>query len=919
MVQNNTIHISGARAHNLKNINVSIPRNKLVVVTGVSGSGKSSLVIDTLFAEGQRKYVESLSSYARQFLLRMEKPDVDFIHGLSPAIAIDQHVSTATTRSTVGTMTEIYDYLRLLFAKIGKTYSPISNNLVQKYNTNDVLNHLFTFPLNTKVQILAPIKNIEEINIEALIQKGVRRLFIDHVTYNIDDTLPSQFNKAYALIDRTSIQNDEDNKHRLADSIDLAFLIGEGRCAIEIDKQNIVTFSSYLELDGIVFEVPTLQLFNYNSPQGACPICEGFGTIQGIDHNLVIPNRALSVFSDAIAPWRTDKMLAWKKDFINKAAKHNFPIHTPIAELSKEEYKLLWNGSKDFKGIKAFFNEVQSQNYKIQYRVLEAKYKGRTICDNCEGSRLKPEANFVKISDTTISSCVMMSIKELHNWVFSLQLEDTDLQISKRILEELKVRLQTMKEVGLEYLNLNRFSNTLSGGETQRIHLTRTLGSNLTDALYILDEPSIGLHSHDTNRLIGILKHLRDLGNTVIVVEHDEDIIREADYLIDIGPEAGNLGGEVVFEGKYTDIAKGEKSLTLDYLQQRKKIELSTYKRTLNNFITLNGVTKNNIKSLDVKIPLNAFSVITGVSGSGKTTLIKDVLYPALKTKIDGFGPNPGQFSELSFNYKLLHRVEFIDQNPIGRSSRSNPATYVKAYDAIRDLFSKQNLSKLRGYTSSNFSFNTEGGRCESCAGEGEQIVEMQFLADVHLVCEDCGGKRFKYDILEVKYKEKNIADVLDMTVDEAIEFFENQTDLQKKLKPLQDVGLGYVHLGQSSSTLSGGEAQRIKLASFLQKNLLSIPTLFIFDEPTTGLHFHDIKKLLKSFQLLIENGNTIIVIEHQLDIVKNADWIIDLGPSGGDDGGKLMFQGKLMDFLEVENNLTAMHLRAKLKTDGFI
>ena len=916
MESTNYIHIAGARVHNLKNIDVIIPRNSLVVVTGVSGSGKSSLVMDTLFAEGQRKYVESLSSYARQFLTRMEKPDVDYITGLSPAISISQHVSTSTTRSTVGTMTEIYDYLRLLFAKIGKYYDPTTNEPISRFSTSEVLDILATYPENTKIRILAPLHEYDK---DALSTLGIRRILLDNTTYNIEDEIPNSWQSLYALVDRAVIKHDTDNIHRLSDSIELAFLIGNDMCGIDFPDGGIHYYNKQLEWNGKKFEPFTIQDFNFNSPQGACPHCEGFGNVVGISRDLVLPNPALSVYDDAVAPWRTEKMSVWKKNFVRKALAFDFPIHTPISQLTKEQYKLLWKGANGISGIDDFFKEVQENNYKIQYRVLESKYRGKTLCPKCEGTRLKIETNYVRIQNTTIGSCITMSIKDLYLWVNNLILDSKETIITKRLLPELINRLKTMKDIGLDYLAMNRLANTLSGGETQRIHLTRTLGSNLSDSLYILDEPSIGLHSYDTMRLIDTLVRLRDLGNTVVVVEHDEDIIRHADFLIDIGPEAGINGGHVVFCGKYTPKSSAEKSLTLDYLQGKRKIDIPSKLQNYNNYIELRGANRHNLKTIDIKIPLHALTVVTGVSGSGKTTLIKDTLVPAIRQKLEESGYNQGVISSLSFPQKLLQRIEFIDQNPIGRSSRSNPITYVKAYDIIRDIFAQQNLSKIRGYSPGYFSFNIEGGRCETCQGEGETVVEMQFLADVHLTCEDCGGKRFKQDILEVKYKEKNIADILSMTVDDAIVFFYEKKDLLKKLIPLQQVGLGYVQLGQSSSTLSGGEAQRIKLASFLQKGNLALPTLFIFDEPTTGLHFHDIQKLLIAFRLLIESGNTVVVIEHQMDVIKNADWIIDLGPGGGDAGGHVMYQGIMKDFLVHEDSITAKYLKEKLSSDATI
>ena len=927
------IFIKGARTHNLKNIDVEIPRNKLVVVTGVSGSGKSSLTIDTLYAEGQRRYVESLSSYVRQFMSRMDKPDVDYIKGLSPAIAIEQKTTTGTTRSTVGTLTEIYDYLRLLYAKIGKTYSPVSGKLVQKQEVSDVIDYIKTLDETAKIQILSPLKEITKNKLETLLQDGIQRLLLNGEVvkiedYKIPETLVSKIESdkkltthdsrlttsAYILIDRATAEQTEDNLYRLADSISLAFSESDGECVMDVPGKTKKIFSNRFEADGMTFEIPSPQLFNFNSPYGACPTCEGFGTILGIDHDLVIPNKNVSVYEDAVVCWRGEVMSWWKKELIKGAPKCDFPIHKPIIDLTKVQYKMLWEGNQYFQGINAFFKDVESQTYKIQYRVMLAKYRGRTACDQCGGTRLRPDTEYVKVGDKSIGDLLQMTIKNLYEHFAQLKTDKHDTQIASRILLEINNRLQFMVDVGLEYLSLNRFSNTLSGGESQRINLTRTLGSNLTGSLYILDEPSVGLHPHDTGKLITILKYLRDLGNTVIVVEHEEEAIRSADYLIDVGPFAGTLGGEIVFAGNSANILKNPNSLTTQYLTGKLKIEVPKQRRKPINFIEIKGAKQNNLKGIDVKIPLNALSVITGVSGSGKTTLIKQILYPYLKIQLEGFGGKPGLFKEITGYKNKIKKIEFVDQNPIGRSSRSNPVTYIKAYDAIRDLFSVQSLSKIRGYQAKHFSFNVEGGRCDACEGEGEQVVEMQFLADVHLVCEVCNGKRFKQEILEVNYNGKNIADILDLTVDEAIEFFVEKKDVVNRLKPLQDVGLGYVHLGQSSSTLSGGEAQRVKLASFLTKGVAKEQVLFIFDEPTTGLHFHDINKLLKAFNALIEIGHTVLVVEHNIDVIKCADWIIDLGPKGGEEGGHLVFEGTPENLIKNKESITAIYLKEKLK-----
>ncbi len=917
---NAKISIVGARTHNLKNINVDIPRNKLVVVTGVSGSGKSSLTIDTLYAEGQRRYVESLSSYARQFLNRMDKPDVDYIKGLSPAIAIEQKTTTGTTRSTVGTLTEIYDYLRLLYAKIGKTYSPISNKLVHRHQVSDVIDYIKTLNESEKIQILSPIKEISEATLETWMQQGMQRLLVADDVLRIEeiaDKSIAALNKKlekYILIDRATAERTEDNLYRLSDSIGLALSESDGYCAIDIPGHSRQLFSNRFELDGIQFEIPSPQLFNFNSPYGACQQCQGFGTILGIDPDLVIPNKNLSVYEEAVVAWKGDKMSWWKKQLIKGATSCNFPIHKPIIDLTKEQYKILWEGNAYFLGIKAFFKDVESQTYKVQYRVMLSKYRGRSECDECHGTRLRLDAQYVKVADKSIGELLQMTIKELYAHFQQYQPDKHDAEIASRILIEINNRLQFMMDVGLEYLTLSRFSNTLSGGESQRINLTRTLGSNLTDALYILDEPSVGLHPHDTGRLIKVLKYLRDLGNTVIVVEHEEEAIRSADYLIDVGPFAGTLGGEIVFAGNAADIIKDKNSLTTQYLTGALEIAVPKIRRKPNNFIAIKGAKHHNLKDIDVNIPLQALTVITGVSGSGKTTLVKQILYPYLKNELEGSGVKPGLFKSISGYKNKIKKIEFVDQNPIGRSSRSNPVTYIKAYDSIRDLFSMQPLSKIRGYQAKHFSFNVEGGRCDACQGEGEQVVEMQFLADVHLVCEVCNGKRFKQEVLEVAYNQKNISEVLDMTVDDAIVFFADKKEVVNRLRPLQDVGLGYVHLGQSSSTLSGGEAQRVKLASFLSKGTAKDPVLFIFDEPTTGLHFHDIHKLLKAFNALIEIGHSILVIEHNMDVIKCADWIVDLGPKGGEEGGQLVFEGTPELLIKNKASLTAKYLKDKVK-----
>jgi excinuclease ABC subunit A len=927
----NNIFIKGARVHNLKNIDVEIPRNKLIVVTGVSGSGKSSLTIDTLFAEGQRRYAESMSAYARQFMARMNKPDVDYIKGLCPAIAIEQKVITRTPRSTVGSMTEIYDYLRLLFARIGKTISPVSGREVKKDDVTDVVKAINNLKNGDKVLLLVAFRQMEHRDIKEelhiLMQKGFSRIYVDGKIERIEDLqekedLASYFKHrtSFILIDRLVIKNfDEDDNHRIADSVNTAFYEGEGEVILEINGKEHLHFSNKYELDGIKFEEPVPNLFSFNNPYGACPVCGGFSLVLGIDPDLVFPDKRLSVYENAIAPWRGEKSGLWKEKLIKVAKHFDFPIHKPIIDLTTAQYNLLWTGNEYFEGINEFFKEVQQNLYKIQYRVLLSRYRGKTICPECNGYRLRKEALYVQVDNKNIGELCEMPVKDLQKWFSEIHLSDFDKTVAKRILLEINTRLKVLLDVGLGYLTLNRLANSLSGGESQRIQLTRSLGSNLTDSLYILDEPSIGLHSRDTENLIQVLKNLQSLGNTVVVVEHDEMMMRKADHIIDMGPLASHLGGEIIAEGNYDSIIKNPKSLTGKYLKAELKIEPPKNVRKWNRSIKVEGARQNNLKNIDVVFPLNVLCVVTGVSGSGKTTLVKQILYPALKKLKGEFAEKIGLSKGISGDVDFISQVEMIDQNPIGKSSRSNPVTYIKAYDEIRELFSKQPLSKMRGYQPKHFSFNVDGGRCDACKGEGEQVVEMQFLADVHLVCDVCGGKRFKEEVLEVKYNDKSIYDVLEMSVDEAIAFFskekstskKNETtgeDIAKKIQPLSDVGLGYIKLGQSSDTLSGGEAQRVKLASFLGKGNQG-NLLFIFDEPTTGLHFHDIKKLLKSFNALIEQGHSIIVIEHNTDVIKCADWVIDLGPEAGDEGGNLVYAGVPEGLKKVQESYTGKYI----------
>jgi excinuclease ABC subunit A len=914
------ILIQGAKLHNLKNISVSIPRNKLVVVTGLSGSGKSSLAFDTLYAEGQRRYVESLSSYARQFLGRLNKPKVDSIKGIAPAIAIEQKVNSTNPRSTVGTSTEIYDYLKLLYTRIGVTYSPVSGNKVKKDTVSDVLNYIKTFPEGEKLLLLAPIYLEEgrsmENKLKALAQQGYARVKLQDDVIRIDDLKPGKDLKDLKLVvDRVITKDDEDFYNRLADAAEIAFFEGKGELFIEqLSNNNIKEFNNRFEADGILFVEPNVHLFSFNNPYGACPTCEGYGDVIGIDEDLVIPNTALSVYENAVFPWRGDSMGWYRDQLVNNAYKFDFPIHKPWFELTDAQKQLVWDGNKYFEGLNDFFAFLESKSYKIQNRVMLSRYRGKTRCHTCKGKRLRPEAGYVKIGGKAIQELVELPLDKVAHFFQELKLNEYEEKIAKRLLLEINNRLSFLMDVGLSYLTLNRKSNTLSGGESQRINLATSLGSSLVGSMYILDEPSIGLHPKDTERLIKVLKSLRDLGNTVIVVEHDEDIMKASDEIIDIGPEAGTFGGEVVATGSYDDILKSD-SLTAKYLNGSMEIEVPAKRRSSKNVIRVKGARHNNLKNIDVEFPLGVFTAVTGVSGSGKSTLVRKILYPALLRHIGGYGEKPGQFSALEGNFDSIKSIEFIDQNPIGRSSRSNPVTYIKAYDDIRNLFASQKLSDIRGYKAKHFSFNVDGGRCETCKGEGEVTIEMQFMADVHLECETCGGKRFKKEVLEVEFEGKNIHDVLTMTVDDAIAFFNehNETRVVAKLQPLQDVGLGYVQLGQSSSTLSGGEAQRIKLASFLVKGTSSDKTLFIFDEPTTGLHFHDIKKLLASFYALLHKGHTVIVVEHNLDLIKCSDHIIDLGPGGGEKGGEVIAQGTPEAVSENKNSYTAQYLSEKL------
>ncbi len=923
------IEIHHARVHNLKNISLKIPLNKFVVVTGVSGSGKSSLAFDTLFAEGQRRYVESLSSYARQFLGRINKPEVDFIKGIPPAIAIEQKVNTRNPRSTVGTSTEIYDYLKLLYARIGKTISPISGKEVTRQSVSDVVDYIFSYPHDTKMIIASPLKpkngrTVQE-EAELLMQQGFSRLESNDEIIRIEDILKSNANslcseKCNIVIDRISVKNDEDTQSRIADSVQTAFFEGHGECIVKIyqnDKTISQSFSNLFEADGMEFEDPTVHMFSFNNPVGACPTCEGYGKVIGIDEDLVIPNKSLSIYQDAIACWKGEKMSEWKYQLIYNADKFNFPIHKPFYELSEAQKFLIWTGNKYFEGLNRFFKYLEEKSYKIQYRVMLSRYRGKTTCPECKGSRLKKEAGYVKVGGKSLQELVLLPVLNLKEFFSKLQLSKHDTEIAKRILIEINSRIEFLCDVGLGYLTLNRLSSTLSGGESQRINLATSLGSSLVGSLYILDEPSIGLHPRDTARLIKVLRRLQKIGNTVFVVEHDEEIIRAADEIIDIGPFAGQHGGEIVFQGNHSELQLKPESLTTKYLTGEENIETPKQRRRWSNSIEIIGARENNLKNLRVKFPLNTLTVVTGVSGSGKSSLVSKILFPALTKILGGYGERTGHHDAIIGDYKMLDAIEFIDQNPIGKSSRSNPVTYLKAYDEIRKLFADQQAAKIQGLKPSHFSFNVDGGRCDECQGEGTIKVEMQFLADVYLLCESCGGKRFKEDILDVQYKNKNIDDILNLTVNQAIDLFANgksstEKKITKRLRPLQDVGLGYIKLGQSSSTLSGGESQRVKLASFLAKEKDS-PTLFIFDEPTTGLHFHDIKKLLDSFNALISRGHSIIIIEHNMEIIKSADWIIDLGPEGGDEGGNLVFAGTPEQLVNKKDSYTGKALLEKL------
>ena len=918
------ISIKGARIHNLKNIDVAIPKNKFVVITGLSGSGKSSLAFDTLFAEGQRRYVESLSSYARQFLGRLDKPDVDSISGISPAIAIEQKVTSTNPRSTVGTTTEIYDYLKLLFTRIGKTYSPISGKVVKRHTIEDIVNYVSSLKDDTKLSLLAPLvigkdRTIEK-QLDILLQQGFSRLQLKGEIVRIDDTKlkKADLKDTFLLVDRFTAKSSEENISRVFDSTQTAFYEGAGTCFIQDTEGNKKEFNNRFELDGITFEEPSVNFFSFNSPQGACKTCEGFGSVIGIDPELVIPNKTISVFDDAIVCWKGDKMQKWKNELVYSASKFDFPIHKPYNQLTKEQQELLWAGNKHFKGLNKFFKYVESKMYKIQYRVMLSRYRGKTLCPDCNGARIRKDANHVKIDGHSITDMVTMPIIDLKSVFDKMKLSENEKIVAKRLLTDINNRIDYILNVGLGYLTLNRLSNSLSGGESQRINLATSLGSSLVGSMYILDEPSIGLHSKDTKKLIKVLRSLQELGNTVIVVEHDEDIMLEADHIIDMGPMAGSLGGEVIFEGNFKALNKDKTSLTAQYLTGKIEIPFNKKRRTSKNTIKILGARENNLKNINVEFPLNTLSVVTGVSGSGKSTLIRRVLYPLLRKHMDIHSEKNGECDSVEGALNNIEAVEFVDQNPIGKSSRSNPVTYVKAYDDIRTLFSKQQLSLVNGYKPAHFSFNVAGGRCDVCDGEGSVTIEMQFMADVKLKCEACNGKRFKDEILEVEFKGKSIYDILCLTIDEAIEFFREDTEnickkLLTKLQPLQDVGLGYVQLGQASSTLSGGEAQRIKLASFLIKGKRAAKTLFIFDEPTTGLHFHDIQKLLISINALIDQGHSILIIEHNLDIIKNADWIIDLGPEGGEKGGNLVFQGTPEEMIKCKNSFTAEYLKSKL------
>jgi len=927
----NFIIIKGARVNNLKNINLAIPRGHFVVITGLSGSGKSSLAFDTLYAEGQRRYVESLSAYARQFLGRMRKPEVDYIKGIAPAIAIEQCVNTLNPRSTVGTSTEIYEYIKLLYTRIGKTYSPVSGDIVRRDTVSDVVDYIFSLEEDNKVSIFAPLSisgsngNLQK-KCQVLMQQGFTRIMLDEELVRLEELEQIReidFKDIYLLIDRFSVKKeDPDLTSRIADSVQTAYFEGHGYCMIEIMSETKIrrNFSNKFEADGMIFEEPSENLFSFNNPYGACKNCEGFGSVIGIDEDLVIPNKTLSIYNDAIVCWKGEKMGEWKNELVMSAYRFDFPIHKPYFELTPLQKNLLWTGNSCFQGLNAFFKYIESQNYKIQYRVMMSRYRGKTVCPECKGTRLRKDASYVKVGGKSISELMLMPLCDMTGFFKNLLLSKYEKTLSSRLLLEIDNRLEVLNDLGLGYLTLNRLSSTLSGGESQRINLSTALGSSLVGSMYILDEPSIGLHPRDTQRLIKVLRRLRDVGNTVIVVEHDEEIIRAADRIIDIGPMAGAQGGEIVFDGTFNELVKDKKSLTGQYLGKNLAIEIPIVRHGWKEFILIEGARENNLKNINVKIPLHIFTVITGVSGSGKTSLVKRILFPALKRHYGGYGEKSGKFDRLTGDINQIGSVELVDQNPIGRSSRSNPATYIKAFDEIRNLYSDQQLSKLRGYKPGYFSFNIEGGRCEECEGEGVVKIEMQFMADLFLTCESCKGKRFKEEVLDVKYYDKTIVDILDMTVDQAIEFFHrdgkstaHEKRILSRLKPLQDVGLGYLRMGQSSSTLSGGEAQRIKLAFFLAKGKSENPTLFIFDEPTTGLHFHDIHKLLVAFESLILNGHSILVVEHNQEVIKCADWIIDLGKEGGEEGGHLVFEGTPEELVKAKDSYTGYYLKEKL------
>jgi len=929
------IIIKGARVNNLKNISLAIPRNRFVVITGLSGSGKSSLAFDTLYADGQRRYVESLSAYARQFLGRMSKPEVDFIKGIAPAIAIEQKVNTLNPRSTVGTSTEIYEYIKLLYARIGKTYSPVSGNLVKRDRISDVVDFILSLTAETKISIYAPltlsVRNGDlQKKCQILLQQGFTRIMLDEELHRLEDAesfAGRDFKEMFLLIDRFTVKPDDpDLSNRIADSVETAYFESHGYCMVEMvsEERRRKTFSNKFEADGLVFEEPSENLFSFNNPYGACKTCEGFGSVIGIDEDLVVPNKSLSIYEEAIACWRGEKMGEWKNELVMNAYRFGFPVHKPYYELTHEQRDLLWTGNSYFHGLTEFFEYVESQNYKIQYRVMMSRYRGKTVCSDCKGTRLRKDASYVKVDGMAIIDLMLMPVSEMTRFFSTLVLPEYEKTVSRRLLTEINNRLEVLNDVGLGYLTLSRLSSTLSGGESQRINLSTALGSSLVGSMYILDEPSIGLHPRDTHRLIRVLHRLRDLGNTVIVVEHDEEIIRAADRIIDIGPLAGNQGGEIVFEGTFHELIKDKKSLTGRYLGNELSIRIPGKRKKWKEYLEIQGARENNLKNIQVRIPLHILTCITGVSGSGKTSLVKRILFPAMKKIYGGYGEKTGKFDRLAGDIGRIGSVELVDQNPIGRSSRSNPATYIKAFDEIRNLYSDQPLSKLRGYKPGYFSFNIEGGRCEECEGEGVVKIEMQFMADLYLTCENCHGRRFKEEVLDVKYHDKTIVDILNMTIDEAMSFFHHsekpslhEKKILARLKPLQDVGLGYLRMGQSSSTLSGGEAQRIKLAFFLSKGDNEKPTLFIFDEPTTGLHFHDIHKLLIAFESLISHGHTVLVIEHNLEVIKCADWVIDLGKEGGDEGGHVVFEGTPEELARVEGSYTGSFLRKKLIIDN--